>query len=69
MAYTYVNKKTGDVIYLNRRAKTAFWEEQVPEEETPEEESIEEESIEEESIEEVPTEEPKPKKTTKSRGK
>lgn len=57
MAYTYRNKKTGEVIYLNRRAKSAFWEEVEPEEENSEEETSEE-----------PVEEP-PKKTTKNRGK
>lgn len=57
MAYTYRNKKTGEVIYLNRRAKSAFWEEVEPEEENSEEETSEK-----------PVEEP-PKKTTKSRGK
>lgn len=64
MAYTYRNKKTGEVIYLNHRAKSAFWEEQLPEEEISEEEISEEET----SVE-APAEEPKPKKTTKSRGK
>lgn len=57
MAYTYRNKKTGEVIYLNRRAKSAFWEEVEPEEENSEEETSEE-----------PIEEP-PKKTTRSGGK
>lgn len=84
MAYTYRNKKTGEVIYLNRRAKSAFWEEVEPEqEETFEEDDIEEDDIEEDDIEEnplldvipavevepeKPVEKP-PKKTTKSRGK
>lgn len=58
MAYTYRNKKTGEVIYLNRRAKSAFWEEVEPEEENSEEETSEE-----------PEPEKTPKKTTKSRGK
>lgn len=74
MAYTYRNKKTGEVIYLNRRAKSAFWEEVEPEEE----EIFEEDGIEEDLLSdmipavevepEAPVEEP-PKKTTKSRGK
>lgn len=44
MAYTYRNKKTGDVITLNRKATTAFWEEVDPEEAAFEDEdTIEEE--------------------------
>ena len=74
MAYTYVNKKTGEVIYLNRRVKTDFWEEKLPEEDAPGEENFEEETNGEETPEteipeEVPAEEPKPKKAAKSRGK
>ena len=68
MAYTYRNKKTGEVIYLNRRVKTAFWEEVEPEEETtgdetPEEETPEINEISGEAMEEAP------KKTTRKRGK
>jgi len=74
MAYTYRNKKTGEVIYLNRRAKSAFWEEVGPEQE----ETFEEDDIGEDSLldaipaVEVEPEEPvevPPKKTTKSKGK
>lgn len=74
MAYTYRNKKTGEEIYLNRRAKSAFWEEVEPEQE----EMFVEDDIEEDSLPdaipavevepEEPVEEP-PKKTAKSRGK
>lgn len=73
MAYTYRNKKTGEVIYLNRRVNTAFWEEVEPEqEETFEEETFEEETFEEDPEQENPEqEEPAeaPKKTTEGRGK
>ena len=78
MAYTYRNKKTGEVIYLNRRVKTAFWEEVEPEEETtgdetPEEETTGDETPEEETpeINEISGEamEEAPKKTTRKRGK
>ena len=73
MAYTYRNKKTGEVIYLNRRVKSAFWEEETPEEEPFEdstEDSVEEpaEEITKEPVEEI-TEEPAPKKATSRRGK
>ncbi|MBR2422604.1 MAG: hypothetical protein IKB09_09710 [Oscillospiraceae bacterium] len=64
MAYTYRNKKTGEVIYLNRRAKSAFWEEVEPEKE----EIFEGEKPEEENSTE-PEPEKMPKKTAKSRGK
>lgn len=73
MAYTYRNKKTGDVIYLNRRAKTAFWEEVEPEEdesfeeETSEEDPLFDEIPEAEDASEEPAEEA-PKKTSR-RGK
>lgn len=84
MAYAYRNKKTGEVIYLNRRAKSAFWEEVEPEEESVEEDTFEEDAFAEDDIEEEdpvpeaipavevqpeePAEEP-PKKTTRKRGK
>ena len=55
MAYTYRNKKTGDVITLNRKATTAFWEEVEPEEDGSfEEETFEEETFEEETFDEDP---------------
>lgn len=50
MAYTYRNKKTGDVIALGRRAKSAYWEEVEPEEE----ETFEAEDAPEEPVEETP---------------
>ena len=70
MAYTYRNKKTGEVLYLNRRIKSVFWEEETPEEETTLEDP-EEETSEEETSQEAPEEEPvaAPKKATRSRGK
>ena len=61
MAYTYRNKKTGEVLYLNRRIKSVFWEEETPEEETSEEETTQEASEEEPVA--------APKKATRSRGK
>lgn len=71
MAYTYRNKKTGGVIYLNRRAKSAFWEEVEPEKETPEQDSAEDAAQEDVTSEEEPAEaeEKPPKKTGRSRGK
>lgn len=50
MAYTYRNKKNGDVITLNRKAKSAYWEEVEPEEE----ETFEEETFKEETPDEDP---------------
>ncbi len=75
MAYTYRNKKTGEVIYLNRRVKTAFWEEELPEEDDAQDQDDQEEEIQEDSepveeseIAEEAAEEA-PKKTGRSRGK
>lgn len=59
MAYTYRNKKSGEVIHLNHRAKSAFWEEVEPEQE---------ETFEDETSEEDPEQEEVPKKTSR-RGK
>ena len=79
MAYTYRNKKTGDVITLNRKATTAFWEEVDPEdaafeeedtfeeEETHDEDPLFDEIPEAEDASEAPVEET-PKKTGR-RGK
>lgn len=64
MAYTYRNKKSGEVIHLNHRAKSAFWEEVEPEQE----DTFEEETFEEETSEENPEQEEAPKKTGR-RGK
>lgn len=60
MAYTYRNKKTGEVIHLNHRAKSVFWEEVEPEQE---------ETFEEETFEEDPEQEEAPKKPGRGRGK
>lgn len=75
MAYAYRNKKTGEVIYLNRRVKTAFWEEELPEEDDAQDQADQEKEIQEDSEtmeESEPAEEPAeeaPKKTSRSRGK
>lgn len=69
MAYTYRNKKTGEVIHLNHHAKSVFWEEVEPEQEEDfEEDSEQEDPGQEDPEQEEPVEEP-PKKTGRGRGK
>ena len=80
MAYAYRNKKSGEVVHLNHRAKSAFWEEveheeeksfeleTFEEEETTDEDPLSDEIPEAEDAADEPAEEA-PKKTSRSRGK